>query len=68
MDDPLDWDAITGEPWEGLLTGSDESLQLPAVKPKYWWQAGYVSDAEEDVGEFWKHLSSADQRLLHIFL
>ncbi|XP_043240948.1 transcriptional regulatory protein AlgP-like [Amphibalanus amphitrite] len=45
MDD-LDWAAITGEPSEPLLRGSllDDSLQLPPVKPKYWWQAGYVSD------------------------
>ena len=52
MDDPLDWEAITGETFDPLLPNSllDDSLQLPAVKPKYWWQAGYVSD--DDVGEY----------------
>ena len=69
MDDPLDWDHITGEPWDALLPTSptDDSLNLPAVRPKYWWQAGYVSD--DDVGKslatyfllfnmFWQRLSS----------
>ena len=53
MDD-LDWAAITGEPSAGLLLGSpqeDESLRLPAIKPKYWWQEGYVSDADDGVGK-----------------